>query len=87
MFEYAAAFDQNLSGWDVANGQTFVSARRIWLVCYDTYYNSQLFYCLQSGYLQRDMFKDSGMNHFIGGCHIMSMKNDVGSIDVFISLG
>ena len=44
MFYRAATFNQDLSGWDVGNGQNFVSVRRLILVCYDTYYNSQLYY-------------------------------------------
>jgi len=35
----------------------------------------------------RNMFKDSGMNHFIGDWNFESMKNDVGSLNVFVSVG
>ena len=87
MFKKAAAFNQDLSGWNVANGQSFVSTRRILLVCYDAYYSSQLFYCLRSGSLQRKMFKDSGMNYFIGKWDFKLMGNDAGSLSVFVSVG
>ena len=43
MFFEASTFDQDLSGWDVANDQSFASARRIRLVCFDAYYNLPLF--------------------------------------------
>ena len=46
MFVQAVAFTKDLSGWNVVNGQNFVNARRIQLVSYDAYYNSQLLYCI-----------------------------------------
>jgi len=46
MFNRGAAFNQDLSGWDVTNDESFVIARRIRPVCYDAYYNSQLLYCI-----------------------------------------
>ena len=67
MFDGAAAFNQDIGGWDVLRGETFVSARRIQLVCYDACYNSSFFYCLRTDSLQDGMFAGSGMNHFIGG--------------------
>merc|ERR1711957_1014953 len=46
MFKGAVEFNQDLSEWNVGNGVYFVSTRRIRLVCYDVYYNSQLLYCI-----------------------------------------
>jgi len=87
MFDGAVDFNQDLSGWDVGNCQHFVSARRIWLVCYDVDYNSQLLYSLLPGSLQKYMFKNSGMNHFIGDWEFKSIENCISNLSTFVSIG
>jgi len=58
MFNKAAAFNQDLSGWNVTKG------RKFW-----------------------NMFKNSGMNYFIGEWDFESMGNDTESLRVFVSVG
>jgi len=69
MFFGAAAFNQDLSGWNVRKGISFVSARPDTTCLVRCMFSLTIvvLYCLQSGSLQANMFSYSGMNHYIGG--------------------
>jgi len=65
MFGGAAAFNQDLSGWDVGNGRSFVSTRRIRLVCCDVYYKSQVLYYIIYNSTRRRLVCLVGQLHLI----------------------